>query len=130
MPGEEDDSDCEDIYVPFSNMNFPDINDLEPEEMEYAHINAWERGDDANAVDSDIPVPVKEGRKYQNLWLSEEDPRAVPQPALICPVHRLACKKGICEDMSKKLKDIKRAELKAQWEKEKKKKGTRFVRLF
>ena len=78
-----------------------------------AHVNAWERGDDGNALDTDIPVPV-EG--YQNLWLSDDDPRAVPlpNPDMICPVHHPACKKGICEDMSKKLKDIKKAELKAK----------------
>jgi hypothetical protein len=50
-------------------MKFPDINlnDLAPEEMEYVHVNTWERGDDANVLDSDIPVPVEEGRKHQNL---------------------------------------------------------------
>ena len=107
-------------------MKLPDINDLEPEEMEYAHVSAWERKYDADALDSDIPVPVEESQKYQNLWSSEDDPRAVPPPPIICPVHRLGCKKGICEDMSKMLRDIKRAELKAKWEKEgfKKNKGT------
>lgn len=111
-------------------MKFPDINDLAPEEMEDAHVNVWERGDAANAVDSDIPVPVEDGRKYQNLWASEDDPRAVPLPAEICPVHHLACSKGICEDMSKIIRDKKRAELKEKWEKEKKKKGTRFYSSF
>ena len=113
-------------------MKLPDINDLVPEEMEDAHVNAWERGYDANAVDSDIPLPGEEGQRYQNLWLSEDDPRAVPPPAVMCPVHGLACKKGICEEMSKKLKEIKKAELRAEWEKEKlkKTKGTRFIVLF
>jgi hypothetical protein len=110
-------------------MNFPDIHDLAPEEMEYVHVNTWERRDDANVLDSDIPVPVEQGRTYQNLWSSEDDPRAVPPPAIICPVHLLGCKKGICEEMSKKVKEIKRAELKAKWEEEnlKKSKGTLFA---
>lgn len=109
-------------------MKFPNINDLAPED---AHVNACERGDDADALNSDIPVPGEEGQKYQNLWSSEDDPRAVPTPALICPVHHLACKKGICEDMSKKLKDIKKAEMKAKWEEEKmKNKGTSFIPSF
>jgi hypothetical protein len=125
---EDDDSDYDDMYVPYSNMI---SNDLEPEEMEYGYVNALERGDDVNGVDSGIPVPEEEGRKYQNLWLSEDDPRAVPLPAIICPVHRYGCKKGICEDMSKMLKEIKRAELKKEWEEEnlKKNKGTHFFIL-
>jgi hypothetical protein len=114
------------MYVPFSNMG---INDLEADEMGYVDVNAWERGDDVN---SGIPVPEEKGQKYQNLWLSEDDPRAVPPPAIICPVHRLGCKKGICEEMSKKLKEIERAELKAKWEEEnlKKNKGTLFSFFF
>lgn len=127
---DEEDSDYEDIYVPFSDMNFGDNDDPAPEEMEYTHVNAWERGDgddvNVNALDSDIPVPRREGRKYQNLWSSEEDPRAIPPPAVICPVHHIGCKKGICEEMSKLMREIKRAEMKAQWEQEglKKSKGT------
>ena len=122
---DEDDSDYEDMYVGITNMKFPDIDDLEPEDMEHAHVNPWERGDESN--NADIPVP-EEGRDYQNLWSSEDDPRAVPPPAIICPVHFIGCKKGICEDMSRILKEMKRAELKAKWEQEnlKKSKGTRF----
>ena len=90
------------------------LNDVE--EMGYTNVNA---GDAGNGVDSDIPAPAKEGREYQNLWSSEDDPRAIPPPAVICPAHGIACKKGICEDMAKILRDKKKAELRATWEKEK-----------
>ena len=126
---EEDDSDCDDIYVPFSGMKISHINDdFAPEEMGYADVNnTGERGDVANAV----AVPVEEEvREYQNLWLSEDDPRAIPLPAVICPVHNIACKKGICEDMAKILREKKKAELREIWEKQKKNKGTRFVSSF
>ena len=129
-PEEEDDSDCEAIYVPFSHMNIPSIDDLDPEEMEDAYVNAWERGVASNSANSDLPVPEDQDERYENLWVSEDDPRAVPTPAEICPVHHLACKKGICESMSKILRDKKKAELKAKWELENKKKGTGFVLLF
>ena len=109
-------------------MNLSDINNLEPEDMEHGHVGAWERGDDVDALDSGIPEPVKEGQKFSNLWSSEDDPRAVPPPDIICPVHQIGCKKAICEDMSKMLREIKRAEMKAKWEQEglKKGKGTLF----
>lgn len=116
------------MYVPFSGIN---IDGLAPEEMEDAHVNVWEGKNPADAVDSeDIPVS---GQNYQNFWSSEEDPRAVPLPAEICPVHNLACKKGICEDMSKIIRDKKKAELKEQWEKaakKKKEKGTHDLLFF
>ena len=114
-------------------MKISNINDdFAPEEMGYADVNTGERGDAADAVaDSDIPVPVEEGRKYENLWLSEDDPRAIPLPAVICPVHNIACKKGICEDMAKILREKRKAEMRETWEKEKKnKKGTRFILPF
>ena len=116
------------MYVPYDMKS----DDLAPEDMEYTHVNSWERGDDVNALDSNIPVPEKEGREYPNLWSSEDDPRAVPLTAIICPVHHIGCKKGICEEMSKKLKEIKKAELKEKWEREKlkKNKGTRFTFFF
>ena len=111
FPEEEEDSDCDDIYVPYSGMN---INDLAAEEMGYTDLNSGEGGDVANGVDSsDVAIPAEEVREYQNLWSSEDDPRAIPAPAVICPVHRLGCKRGICEDMAKILGDMKKRELRA-----------------
>jgi len=119
---EEDDSDYDEIYAPYSALR------AAPEEMEYANVNGLDRGD-ANTVNSepsDAPALVEEGaKKYPNLWSSEDDPRAIPLPAVICPTHHIACKKGICEDMSKILRGIKREKLKAEWEEKKKNKGRR-----
>jgi hypothetical protein len=127
-PSEEDDedSDYDDIYVPFSGMKI-NANILPVEGMEYTDLNASERGG-ADAVDSetsDAPAHTEEGQKYQNLWSSEDDPRAIPlpDPNLICPTHHIACKKGICADMSKILRDIKKAKLKAEWEEKQKNRG-------
>ena len=122
-------------------MKYTEIDDLAPEELEHAHINAWEKGeeDKNNNHNGDTMEPKsktseeKEDRAYGNLWLSEEDPRAIPPPKLICPTHRIMCKKGICEDMTKLLRAEKRKELEAQWEAEgkNKKKGTfLFLYLF
>lgn len=109
-----------------SNLKFTDVDDLPPEELEYAHVSTWERGD-ADAVEPETSEGAKEGRTYGNLWQSEDDPRAVQLPTLICPTHHIACSKGICSDMGKLIRAEKRKELEAQWEKEgknKKNKGT------
>ena len=122
----EEDSDCEDIYVPFSNMEIGDINDLPPEEMEHAHVYTWERGD----MEPETSGAPTEGQLYENLWRFEEDPRAVPRPELLCPTHQIACNKGICQDMSKMIKDKKKEEERAKWEEKKKNnnnKGIRFL---
>ncbi|KAF8815662.1 hypothetical protein BYT27DRAFT_7192653 [Phlegmacium glaucopus] len=100
---EEENSDDEGIYKALSKMKFTDV-------------------DDANDVEHIISDGVKEDRMYGNLWLSEEDPRAIPLPELLCPTHHIACQKGICTDMGKMLWAIKRKELEAKWEEEKKKK--------
>jgi len=91
--------------------------------MEYVDVNASERG--VSAVDSETSGAPAVEERYQNLWLSEDDPRAIPLPdaRLICPTHHIACKKGICEDMSKILRDIKKEKLKAEWEEKMKNKG-------
>jgi hypothetical protein len=90
--------------------------------MEYTNVNDLDRGD-GNTEPSAL---AEEGpKKYQNLWSSEDDPRAIPLPAVLCPTHHIACKKGICEDMSKILRGIKREKLKAEWEEKKKTKGIR-----
>ena len=125
---DDDDSDYENIYVPHPNMNISDINGIEPEAMEYTHVGSLERGDDVSASDLGNAGPIEEGKKHPNLWSSEDDPRAVPLPAIICPVHHIGCKKGICEDMSKKMKEIKRLEMKAKWDEEnlKRNKGNTF----
>ena len=129
-PSEEDeeDSDYDDIYVPFSGMKIV-ANNVAVEGMEYTDVNASERGGADAVVDSetsDARAHAEEGRKYQNLWSSEDDPRAVPlpDPNLICPTHHIACKKGICADMSKILRDMKKAQLKAEWEEKQKNRGT------
>ena len=95
--------------------------------MEYVDVNASERG--VSAVDSETSGAPAVVEEYQNLWLSEDDPRAIPLPdaRLICPTHHIACKKGICEDMSKILRDIKKEKLKAEWEEKMKNKGIRFM---
>jgi len=121
----EDSDDDGDLYGKLSKMKIIDIDDLSPEELEYAHINPWEKGETG-----DVEPETKEDRTYGNLWLSEEDPRAIPlpDPELICPTHHIACKKGICEDMGKILRAKKMRELRAEWEKEgknKKNKGRR-----
>jgi len=122
-PSEEgEDRKCEAIYVPFSNMEFGDIHDLSPEEMEHAHVNAWERGG-MDPETSKGPTPATEGQVYGNLWKSEEDPRTPALPELICPTHLVVCNKGICQDMSKMIKDKKREENRAKWEEDKKKKN-------
>jgi hypothetical protein len=60
-----------------------------------------------------------------------EDPRAIPapNPEDICPTH-IACKKGICEDMSRLIKAGERKERQAEWEKKKKNKKGTFVVIF
>lgn len=133
---EEDSDDGDDIYTALSKMKYTEIDDLAPEELEHAHINTWEKGEDDNnnntvepkSEEEDPAKAKEEDRAYGNLWLSEEDPRAIPLPKLICPTHRITCKKGICEDMTKLLRAEKRKELEAKWEAEeknkKKKKGT------
>ena len=85
------------IYIPYSNVKATVDNHVR-EHMEY---NASERG--VIAVDSETSGAPAVVEEYQNLWLSEDDPRAIPLPNahLICPTHHIACKKGICEDMSK-----------------------------
>ncbi|KAF8808896.1 hypothetical protein BYT27DRAFT_7188409 [Phlegmacium glaucopus] len=122
---EEGNSDAEDIYVPMSHMTFTHFDDLPPEELEYAHVSAWERGY-ADALEPGTSQGANEGRTYENLWASGEDPRAVPLPELVCPTHQIACSKGICEDMAMLIRAKKRKEQEAKWEqdsKNKKKKG-------
>ena len=128
FPEEEDDSDWEAIYVTPYGMNI----DLAAEEMGYTDVNSGEIGDEANDMDSSyIAVPVEEVRGYQNLWSSEDDPRSLYWLLLWSVLFTVSdAKKGmICEDMAKMLRDMKRAELKANWEKEnlKKDKGTRIL---
>lgn len=123
---EEEDSDCDDIYVPLLQMKVTDLNDLPPEEMEYAHASAWEREDAVEPESLASPGPGTE-RTYGNLWLSEEDPRAIPLPELICPIHYITCKKGICEEMAKLHRDKERKKKKEQWEKEGKKKNDKGI---
>lgn len=107
-------------------MESTNIDDLPPDEMESAHVSFWER-ENIDGVNPETSTPGEQGRTYGNLWLSEEDPRAIPapNPEDICPTHHIACKKGICEYMSKLIKARERKARQAEWEKKKKnKKGT------
>jgi hypothetical protein len=57
-----------------------------------------------------------------NLWADEEEKlklKPVPPEMPRCPVHDLLCKKGICKDMSRIIKEQERAK------KEQEKKNTR-----
>ena len=116
------------MYVPFSNLS---VGDTAAEEMEYTHVHALE-GNGMDSETSDGAALAEEVHKYQNLWSSEDDPRAIPlpDPDMICPTHHIACKTGICEDMSKILRAKKREKMKAEWEEKNKDRGIRYFFFF
>jgi len=108
------------------------IDDLPPNETEYARVSAWER-ENVDGMDPETSTPGEQDRTYGNLLLSEEDPRAIPapNPEDICPnPTHIACKKAICEDMSRLIKARERKERQAEWEKKKKNKKGTFVVIF
>ena len=81
---------------------------MNPDEMELAYVAPWEKTVIPSAVDqlwSGYAERQEEGSwKEENLW-SDEPPPDPTAGQLMCPSHGKLCKKGICSEMSKLVRE-------------------------
>ena len=103
------------LDIPGGLLDEGDADDLDTMEVEI--LQPWQRAmnfEAAEAAHADIdPVDdaygAFDGPDYADLWADENLGRK-KAPELICPTHNVACPKGICQDMSKLVKQKKREE--------------------
>lgn len=62
------------------------------------------------------------GTTEENLW-GDEETKKPAVPVILCPVHGIICKKGICKEMSKILKDQERQKAALEKQENQKKNG-------
>ena len=90
---------------------------MNPDEMELAYVAPWEKTVIPSAVDqlwSGYADGQEEGsRKGENLW-SDEPPPDPTAGQLMCPSHGKLCKKGICSEMSKLVREEERRKREAE----------------
>ncbi|CAA7265143.1 unnamed protein product [Cyclocybe aegerita] len=93
------------------NLEDLEISALHPWEAEAAESTS---GDQATSPE-EPKTPLEDGGEDQwaNLWHDEDGGRK-KAPELICPTHKIACRKGICRDMDKLVKSKAREKAEAE----------------
>jgi len=96
-----------------------DLTEMNPEEMELAYVAPWEKtaiptsandlwgGYAGSSGGGQGGQGQGEGGKGENLW-SDEPPPDPTAGQLMCPSHGKLCKKGICSEMSKLVREEER----------------------
>ncbi|KDR80823.1 hypothetical protein GALMADRAFT_241280 [Galerina marginata CBS 339.88] len=62
--------------------------------------------------DGDAQEWTPETTTWEDLWVEDANERP---PELICPTHNIACKKGICRDMARLVREQERKKREEQW---------------
>ncbi|KAJ3506377.1 hypothetical protein NLJ89_g6901 [Agrocybe chaxingu] len=86
---------------------FDDEENLE--DLEISALHPWEAAESTSGDQTTPEEPktaLEDGGgedQWANLWQDEDGGRK-KAPELICPTHKIACRKGICRDMDKLVK--------------------------
>jgi hypothetical protein len=114
-----------DLYGLGSDGDDDDLAEMNPDEMELAYVAPWEKtaiaassagdlwGGYAGSSGGEGGQGQEAGRKGANLW-SDEPPPDPTAGQLMCPIHGKLCKKGICSEMSKLVREEERKKREAE----------------